>query len=73
MALLLQPLHNVTTILIRKIAEPIGRLNGFWKLFAFSMNGNVLKPKGTAAKENTPSKLFGITLNNECWKKIPFR
>ena len=27
------------------------------------MNGNVLKPKGTAAMENTPSNLFGITLN----------
>jgi hypothetical protein len=38
-----------------------GRLNGFWNLFTFSINGTVIKPIGTAAIENTPSNLLGIT------------
>ena len=30
-------------------------------MFTFSINGTVIKPSGTAAIENTPNSLFGIT------------
>ena len=45
----------------RKTRDASGRLNGFWNLFTFSIKGTVIKPSGTAAIENTPSNLFGIT------------
>ena len=38
-----------------------GRLNGFWNLLTFSINGTVIKPIGTAAIDNTPKSLLGIT------------
>ena len=41
----------------------IGRRNGFWNLFTFSINGTVIKPAGTAAIANTPNNLFGKTRN----------
>jgi hypothetical protein len=41
----------------------IGRRNGFWNLFTFSMNGTVINPTGTAAIANTPNNLFGNTRN----------
>ena len=41
----------------------IGRRNGFWNLLTFSINGTVINPAGTAAIANTPSNLFGKTLN----------
>lgn len=41
----------------------IGRRNGFWNLFTFSINGTVINPAGTAAIANTPNNLFGNTRN----------
>jgi len=41
----------------------IGRRNGFWNLFTFSINGIVIRPAGTAAIANTPNNLFGNTRN----------
>src|SRR5210317_1565601 len=41
----------------------IGRRNGFWNLFTFSINGTVIKPAGTAAIAKTPNNLFGNTRN----------
>src|SRR5210317_777033 len=35
----------------------IGRRNGFWNLFTFSINGTVIKPAGTAAIANTRNNL----------------
>jgi len=45
----------------KKTKDANGRLNGFWNLFTFSINGTVIKPIGTAAIEITPSNLLGIT------------
>ena len=45
----------------RNTSEANGRLNGFWNLFTFSINGTVIRPIGTAAIEPTPISLFGIT------------
>jgi len=41
----------------------IGRRNGFWNLFTFSINGTVINPAGTAAIANTPNNLLGKTRN----------
>jgi hypothetical protein len=41
----------------------IGRRNGFWNLFTFSINGTVINPNGTAAIAKTPNNLFGNTRN----------
>ena len=41
----------------------IGRRNGFWNLLTFSINGTVIKPKGTAAIATTPNNLLGNTRN----------
>jgi hypothetical protein len=41
----------------------IGRRNGFWNLFTFSINGTVINPKGTDAIAKTPNNLFGNTRN----------
>lgn len=41
----------------------IGRRNGFWNLFTFSINGTVINPAGTDAIANTPNNLFGKTRN----------
>jgi len=41
----------------------IGRRNGFWNLFTFSINGTVINPNGTAAIASTPNSLFGSTRN----------
>jgi hypothetical protein len=35
----------------------IGRRNGFWNLFTFSINGTVSNPAGTAAIAKTPNNL----------------
>ena len=41
----------------------IGRRNGFWNLFTFSINGTVINPAGTAAIAKTPNNLLGNTRN----------
>ena len=41
----------------------IGRRNGFWNLFTFSMKGTVINPAGTAAIAKLPNNLFGSTRN----------
>ena len=41
----------------------IGRRNGFWNLFTFSINGTVINPSGTAAIAKTPNNLLGNTRN----------
>src|SRR5210317_306196 len=46
-----------------KTALAIGRRNGFWNLFTFSINGTVINPAGTAAIANTPNNLLGNTRN----------
>ena len=46
-----------------KIKLAIGRRNGFWNLFTFSINGTVTNPSGTEAIANTPNNLFGNTRN----------
>lgn len=57
------PNQIARTILNKNITIATGRLNGFWNLFILSINGTVISPAGTAAIDNTPSSLFGITLN----------
>ncbi len=46
-----------------KVKLAIGRLNGFWNLLTFSINGTVINPNGTAAIAKTPNNLFGKTRN----------
>ena len=59
------PIPNQTAkknpIMNNKLA--IGRRNGFWNLFTFSINGIVINPAGTAAIANTPNNLLGNTRN----------
>jgi hypothetical protein len=50
-------------ILRIKAKLAIGRRNGFWNLFTFSINGTVINPNGTEAIAKTPNNLFGNTRN----------
>jgi len=59
------PIPNQTANIKPKINVKlaIGRRNGFWNLFTFSINGTVINPNGTAAIAKTPNNLFGNTRN----------
>ena len=59
------PIPNQTAVKNPKMNNrlAIGRRNGFWNLFTFSMNGTVTRPAGTAAIAKTPNNLFGNTRN----------
>nr|YP_009497688.1 cytochrome b6/f complex subunit IV [Acanthoceras zachariasii]AWT40401.1 cytochrome b6/f complex subunit IV [Acanthoceras zachariasii] len=59
------PIPNQTAKINPRIKTKlaIGRRNGFWNLFTFSIKGTVANPKGTAAIASTPNNLFGKTLN----------
>src|SRR5210317_2004579 len=57
------PNETATTNPRMKANLAIGRRNGFWNLFTFSINGTVINPNGTAAIANTPNNLFGNTRN----------
>ena len=57
------PSQKAVNVPNRNTSDARGRLNGFWNLFTFSMNGTVIRPIGTAAIDKTPSNLFGITRN----------
>src|SRR5210317_1593717 len=57
------PNETATTNPRMKAKLAIGRRNGFWNLFTFSINGTVINPNGTAAIANTPNNLFGNTRN----------
>ena len=55
------PNQNAANVPTKKTKDASGRRNGFWNLLTFSINGTVINPRGTAAIENTPSSLLGIT------------
>jgi hypothetical protein len=59
------PIPNQTATKNPKIKAKlaIGRRNGFWNLFTFSINGTVINPNGTEAIAKTPNNLFGNTRN----------
>lgn len=59
------PIPNQTAVIKPTIKTKlaIGRRNGFWNLLTFSINGTVIKPRGTAAIANTPNNLLGKTRN----------
>lgn len=57
------PNQIAKTILNKNIVIATGLLNGFWNLLILSIKGTVINPAGTAAIDNTPSNLLGITLN----------
>ena len=59
------PIPNQTANIKPRIKTKlaIGRRNGFWNLFTFSINGTVINPAGTAAIAKTPNNLFGKTRN----------
>jgi hypothetical protein len=57
------PNQTATTNPKTKAKLAIGRRNGFWNLFTFSINGTVIKPNGTDAIAKTPNNLFGNTRN----------
>ena len=57
------PNQKATKVPNKNTNEATGRLNGFWNLLTFSINGTVIKPIGTAAIDNTPKSLLGITRN----------
>ena len=59
------PIPNHTAIKNPEIKAKlaIGRRNGFWNLFTFSINGTVINPNGTAAIAKTPNNLLGNTRN----------
>ena len=57
------PNHTATKNPNIKTKLAIGRRNGFWNLFTFSINGIVINPAGTAAMANTPNNLLGSTRN----------
>ena len=57
------PNQTATTNPRINVKLAIGRRNGFWNLFTFSINGTVIKPNGTAAIAKTPNNLFGNTRN----------
>ena len=57
------PNHTAVKNPKMKVKLAIGRRNGFWNLFTFSINGTVINPAGTAAIANTPNNLLGKTRN----------
>ena len=59
------PIPNQTANIKPRIKTKlaIGRRNGFWNLFTFSINGTVISPAGTAAIAKTPNNLLGKTRN----------
>ena len=57
------PNHTAKMKPTMKTKLAIGRRNGFWNLFTFSIKGTVINPNGTAAMANTPNNLFGKIRN----------
>ena len=59
------PIPNQTANINPKIKTKlaIGRRNGFWNLFTFSIKGTVINPAGTAAIAKTPNNLLGNIRN----------